>query len=221
MVADFVVPPEYGARMDANTSTIARQPPRVPMVLTRWRGGKAHVTRDGAKTACGALIPTTALMTAPRLDWYLHGTCYNCTHRLWPEQGPVDYICPADGSDFPPERRCPHGTRAKGCVRCTPSAAQNWPCRNGCTDPADHDPVRRYTACTVFPPQRTSDSGGRCVPGCESTEKAMHRANPKLRFDLADSASTTCYHCRESVCVACQTAPVDGALMICDRCAAC
>ncbi|RPE28587.1 hypothetical protein [Kitasatospora cineracea] len=36
---------------------------------------------------------------------------------------------------------------------------------------------------------------GRCVGRCETTEAAMHKANPGLFFDLADSASMYCYHC--------------------------
>jgi hypothetical protein len=46
----------------------------------------------------------------------------------------------------------------------------------------------------------------------------MRRANPKLWFDLVDSAMTTCYHCGQAVCVSCQHVPVDTVLVICDQC---
>jgi hypothetical protein len=212
-------PPRTVHGVSETTKTPPVQPPRIPMSLARRRGGKLHVTQDGVKTACSALIPFNATKTAATLNWYLHTTCYNCAHRLWPDHGPADYICPSNGSDFPPQRRCPHGQRPAGCVHCTPRAAQNWPCPNGCTDPVDHDPLHRYTKCTVFPPRRSSGSGGRCVKSCESTEKAMCRVNPRLYFNLADSASMTCYHCGEPVCVSCQTTPAKGTPSICDRCA--
>lgn len=170
------------------------------MKLTRWRttAKKApvvHVTADGIKTGCGVLIPERAMLTRDASEWYLHTTCYNCTHRLWPLHGPADYICPANSRDFPPRKKCPHGRDSRYCVRCTPSAARNWPCPNGCTDPVDHDPLRGSPTCTVYPPRLAPGSDGRCIDGCESTDAAIHRANPKMYFDLADSAMMTCYHC--------------------------
>lgn len=71
---------------------------------------------------------------------------------------------------------------------------------------------------SVFPARRLAGPDGRCRDVCESTERAMRRANPKLGFDLADSAMTTCYHCRHPVCLSCQTAPVDTDLAVCDPC---
>jgi len=46
----------------------------------------------------------------------------------------------------------------------------------------------------------------------------MHRANPGTFFDLADSASITCYHCGQYVCVGCETAPVGATLTFCAGC---
>ncbi|EEP72289.1 hypothetical protein MCAG_02615 [Micromonospora sp. ATCC 39149] len=56
------------------------------------------------------------------------------------------------------------------------------------------------------------------VGGCESTDRVLHRANPGMFFDLADSDSITCYHCGLYVCVGCQTAPVASTLTFCDAC---
>ncbi|MEV4773115.1 hypothetical protein [Micromonospora humida] len=191
---------------------------RVPMLIVRWKPGKIHVSQNGIKTWCGSLVPDTATRTVPTVDWHLHTNCYNCAYRLWPQHAPTGYLRPADGKDFPIPKACPHGQRARGCVRCTPRAAQNWPCPNGCTDPVDHDPLHRYTKCTVFPPRQPTEPDGRCIGRCESTEKVVHRANPGMHFDLADSAAMTCYHCGEAVCVECQTNPVDSVLMFCDTC---
>jgi hypothetical protein len=199
-------------------TTTATGVTRTPMAIARWKSGKLHVTRDGAKTGCGALIPVTATVTRATLDWYLHTNCYNCAYRLGPTEGPAEYLCPGNGSDFPPRRRCPHGRHPGGYVRCTPRGAQNWPCPNGCTDPVAHDPMYRYTKCTVQPPQKPAGPDRRCTDGCESTEKAMHRANPGLHFDLADSASMTCYHCGGAVCMSCQRTPIEEPHGLCDRC---
>lgn len=170
------------------------------MKLAKLKGKTTlHTTIDGIRTGCGVLIPESATLTRSTDEWFLHTNCYNCAYRLWPKHGPADYICPHNGKDFPPRRKCAHGRNPEGCVVCTPAAAQCWPCPNGCTDPADHDPGRRYTKCTVFPPRRELGPGGRCVDMCESTEDAMHRANPKLRFDLADSAYMYCYHCDQAI----------------------
>ncbi|GIF09631.1 hypothetical protein Asi03nite_71690 [Actinoplanes siamensis] len=46
----------------------------------------------------------------------------------------------------------------------------------------------------------------------------MHRANPGLRFDLADDASMYCYHCGGAVCVTCQRTPVEDSPGLCDGC---
>lgn len=203
-----------------SVATEAQPSGRVPMAVVRWAATtKIHVTADGVKTACGVLIPARVRRTVPTVDWHLHTNCYNCAYRLWPVHGPADYLCPINGKDFPVQRRCPHGDRTQNCVRCTPRAAQCWPCPNGCTDPLNHNPSYRFTTCTVHPPRRQLESDERCTTGCQSTELVMHRANPKLHFDLADSAVMTCYHCGEYVCVACQTAPVDSMLSVCDPCA--
>lgn len=206
------------AMTEGTTATAAAT--RTPLAIARWKSGKQHVTRDGATTGCGVLIPDSAVVTRPTLDWYLVTNCYNCAYRLWPAEGPADYLCPSNGADFPPTRKCPHGQHPRGCVRCTPQAAQNWPCPNGCTDPADHNPLHRYTKCTVRPPRKPVGPDERCPDGCESTEKAMQRANPGLSFDLADGASMYCYHCNGAVCVACQRTPVDYSPGLCDRCSA-
>lgn len=188
------------------------------MVVVRWRSGKIHVSADGVKTACGALIPVQATRTIPTVDWVKHTTCYNCAYRLWPEHGPADYLCPSNGKDFPIRKKCQHGRDRRSCVSCTPSAARNWPCPKGCTDPADHDPLYRYPKCVVRPPIQSCGQDGRCIGACESTERVMHRANPGMWFDLADSASMCCYHCGEPVCVACQRVPVDDLLTLCAGC---
>ena len=190
------------------------------MQIVRWKQGKVHVSEDGIKTWCGALVPDTATRTLPTVDWYKHTNCYNCVYRLWPLHSPPGYLRPVNGQDFPIRRTCPHGYDAHGCVRCTPRAAQNWPCPNGCTDPIDHDPLRQYTKCTVFPPQQPSGPDGRCAERCESTARVMRRANPRMYFDLADSAYMTCYHCSQAVCVSCQTTPVNHVGTICDTCLA-
>lgn len=216
----------YGRRMDSlrnkgQLGTVDDEDRRcaVPMTIVRWKTGKIHVSEDGVKTACGFLVPVRATRTIPTVDWHKYTNCYNCAYRLWPKHGPAGYLCPANGKDFPIRKACPHGRDARACVKCTPRSAQNWPCPNGCTDPAAHDPLHRYTRCTVFPTRRPVGPDGRCVDRCESEERAIHRANPKMYFDLSDGASMLCYHCGGSVCVSCQTKPVDSGLMICDVCA--
>jgi hypothetical protein len=140
--------------------------------------------------------------TKPRTlhRWFLHTTCYNCAHRLWPEHGPADYLCPADGKDFPPRRRCGHGFDPRGCSACTPPKPVSWPCPNGCTNEADHIPGGRSgytwaTACTVFPPPRPLTDQDECAGACESYGEVMKRANPKLFLDMSDTTEATCYHC--------------------------
>jgi hypothetical protein len=86
---------------------LTSRPRRVPMAIVRWKAGKLHVTRDGVRTGCGALVPHTATRTIATLDWHLHTNCYNCAYRLWPRQGPPGYIRPGNGADFPPRRRQP------------------------------------------------------------------------------------------------------------------
>ena len=171
------------------------------MKLARLKGKTTlHTTIDGIHTGCGVLIPETATLTRSTDEWYLHTNCYNCTYRLWSEHGPDDYICPHNGKDFPPRRKCEHGRIPAGCAICTPPKPTNWPCPNGCTDEADHIPGGRSgyvwaTACTIFPPSRPLTDQGECAGECESYSEAMHRANPKLRLDMSDSTEATCYHC--------------------------
>jgi hypothetical protein len=202
--------------VDLETNAGDRQ---TPMAIVRWKTGKRHVSQDGIRTACGHLVPTTATRTSPTPDWYEHTNCYNCAYRLWPDHGPAGYVCPTDGRDFPIQRACPHGRRKSGCTRCTPTAPSNWPCPNGCTDPADHDPMYRRPVCAKTPERKPTGPDGRCIGGCESIERATRRVNPNLLLDLADSAMFTCFSCSEWVCVECQTAPVQESLMVCDRCA--
>jgi hypothetical protein len=96
---------------------------------------------------------------------------------------------------------------------------KNWSCPNGCTDPRDH--AGRYPRCAVHPPlpsKHVDEITGRCLDGCESVERVMRRANPRLHLDLANSAMTTCYYCSETVCASCQQVPVDIDLSFCERC---
>jgi ribosome-binding protein aMBF1 (putative translation factor) len=208
--------------MDAGTSAPQDDRPRPqPMTLVRWRSGKLHITADGITTVCGsAVTQDRATIVHETTDWPEQVNCYNCAYR----HTPPGYLPPRSGRDFPLKKECPNhpgrGLAAGSCHLCDPSTLrpQNWPCPNGCTDPLDHNPLNRYTRCTVFPPSRESGPGGRCVDGCESTERAMRRANPKLWFTLADNAMTTCYHCGQSVCISCQQVPVDTDLAVCDQC---
>ena len=191
------------------------------MKLVRWRSGKLHISADGITTVCGsAVAQDRATIIHETTDWPAQVNCYNCAYR----HTPPGYLSPRSGRDFPLKKACPNhpgsGCAAGSCHLCDPSTLrpQNWPCPNGCTDPLDHNPLHRYTRCTVFPRSREPGPDGRCVEGCESTERAMSRANPRLWFDLADSAMTTCYHCGQAVCVSCQHVPVDTVLAICDQC---
>lgn len=90
------------------------------MKLARWKTAprkpvRLHVTTDGIKTACGALISETATLTRDTDEWYLHTNCYNCAYRLWPQHGPPGYLRPHNGKDFPPrKRRAILGRRAEG-----------------------------------------------------------------------------------------------------------
>lgn len=209
--------------MDGGNGAYQDDRPRPqPMKLVRWRSGKLHISADGITTVCGsAITPDRATVIHESIDWAERITCYNCAYR----HTPPGYLSPRSGRDFPLQKECPnhpgHGLAAGSCHLCDPSTLrpQNWPCTNGCTDPLDHSPLSRFTRCTVFPPDRESGPDGQCVEGCESTERALRRANPKLRFDLADSAMTTCYHCGHYVCLSCQQAPVATTLAFCDRCA--
>lgn len=188
--------------------------------IVQLKSRKRHATSDGISTACGTLIPTSAALTRATPEWYLHINCYNCAHRLWPQNGPKGYIQPQNGSDFPPRKACPHGGVRQNCLTCTPEPTRlvSWPCPNGCSDPKDHDARRSYPACFVRPPHRAPGDGERCVEGCESTEIALGSANPGLFLDLADSASATCYHCGEPVCVGCGRTAVDEILELCGAC---
>ncbi|MEV4826481.1 hypothetical protein [Micromonospora sp. NPDC049274] len=201
--------------MQGDASTV---PARVPMVIVRWKFGKKHVSQDGIKSWCGALVPATATRTLPTVDWHRHTDCYNCAYRLWSLHAPPGYLRPADGKDFPIRRACPHGGDPRACTTCAPRPPRNWPCPRGCTDPRDHQSSGTYLKCTVFPPRQATGPDGRCVGQCESTDRVMHRANPGTFFDLADSASITCYHCGQYVCVGCETAPVGATLTFCAGC---
>lgn len=189
------------------------------MTVVVWRNGKVHVSADGLATVCGAtLSPTTGRVVGETTDWAGQVSCYNCAYRHTPE----GYLVPRSGKDFPLRKECSkhRGQAAGQCSSCNPETIkpQCWPCPNGCTDPKAHDPLYRYTRCTVFPQRRDVPAGERCAEGCQSTESALRAANPRLYLDLADSAMMTCYHCGESVCVACQREPVEGSLMLCDAC---
>ncbi|GAA3852312.1 hypothetical protein GCM10022243_17460 [Saccharothrix violaceirubra] len=196
-----------------------QRPPDV--VLVRWRSGRIHISTDGRTTVCGSVIrPDRARIPDDGTAWAEQVDCYNCAYRYTPP----GYIGPTSGRDFPLKRECPahpgRGQAAGSCHLCDPLVLrpQNWPCPNGCTDQLDHSPLSRYTRCTVFPPLRDAGPDGRCPDACESTELAMRRANPGLYFDLADSASMTCYHCGGEVCVGCQRVAVDGIFGFCVRC---
>lgn len=194
---------------------------RPSVKLVHSRTGKRHISVDGFTTVCGvAVAPDRVMEVKETAFWPDQVNCYNCAYR----HTPAGYLKPLSGSDFPLRKVCPNhpsgGQAAGSCDICDPSSVKphNWPCPNGCTEPLDHNPRHRMTRCTVYPPRRESGPDGRCVGGCESTERAMKRANPKLWFDLADSAMTRCYHCGEAVCLVCQRAPVDSDLMFCDQC---
>ena len=211
------------SRPPAHSAPVTVEPvpdPAAALRIVRLRSGKLHVTADGIKTACGTLIPDRATTTQATPEWYLHTNCYNCTHRLWPQHGPREYLQPSNGRDFPPRRKCPHGTAPESCFECTPVQRdlRNWPCPNGCTEPRDHDPRRGAPKCVVYPEGRVLGPDGRCAEGCESIERAMDRANPRLFLDLADSALTTCFGCGEPVCIQCQSAPVEEDLAFCGTC---
>lgn len=167
-----------------------------PVQIAWWNAQTRHFTFDGLTTVCKRKLPAQARVSREEPEWYLRGNCYNCASQLYSRYRDLGLICPRNGRDFPPRSRCPHQLAPETCVRCTPAAAQNWPCPIGCTDPVDHDPLHRYTKCTVRPPRREPVAEGEhCVGGCETVERAMHQANPGLHFDLADSASMLCYHC--------------------------
>lgn len=159
---------------------------------------KIHVTPDEIKTGCGAFIPEDAQLSRDTGLWYLHTNCYNCAYRLWPAN--TGYIRPYNGKDFPPRRECPHypgkEMDPKSCQTCTPfNPTLARPCPKGCPEP--HDPRLGLAPCTVYPPRREVPEGDRCPDRCESKDAAMHRANPGVYFDFADSASMYCYHCGE------------------------
>ncbi|MFI6031634.1 hypothetical protein [Amycolatopsis magusensis] len=180
-----------------------------------------HISEDGLTTVCGSVIrPDRARILHETTSWAGHVNCYNCAYR----HTPPGYLAPCSSKDFPLRRECPNhpgrGLAADSCHMCDPSTLrpQNWPCPNGCTNPLDHNPMHRYTKCTVSPDRREAGPTGRCLDGCESTARAMHRANPGLYFDLADSASMFCYHCGTPVCVSCQQQAVDSSCTVCSQC---
>lgn len=195
---------------------------QAPMTVVRWRTGTIHISENGHTTVCHRAIrhDRARILERDSTTWGTQLSCYNCAH-LHP---PAGYLPASSSRSFPLKPECPHHPRSGlpegACSRCDPALLkpQNWPCPNGCTDPADHAFYSRYPRCTVHPPTREPGPDGRCRDGCESTERAIHRANPKLFFDLADSASCLCYHCGQEVCVGCQTRPVDGYMLLCDRC---
>lgn len=189
------------------------------MTVVKWHRGKMHVSADGVVTVCGALItPAKGGVVATTAEWPRLISCYNCAYRCTPK----GFVAPSSGQDFPLRRECPtHRGQAVGqCRECNPETIkpQSWPCPNGCTDPKAHDPMFRYTRCTVFPPRHTDRAGERCSQGCKSTESVVRAANAGLNYDLADSASMTCYHCGGYVCLVCRQRPVEGSLMFCDLC---
>ncbi|WP_439660596.1 hypothetical protein ACSHWB_03225 [Lentzea sp. HUAS TT2] len=207
-----------------NTAEVAsreHRPEPQPAKVVRWRNGKMHISEDGLTTVCGSAIrPDRARVLHETANWAERVNCYNCAYR----HTPPGYVSPRSSKDFPLKRECQNhpgrGLAVDSCYMCDPSTLrpQNWPCPIGCSNPLDHNPMHRYTKCTVFPDPREPGNTGRCIEACESKELAMTRANPKLWFDLADSAVTTCYHCGESVCVICQRAAVERDLTCCSRC---
>lgn len=189
------------------------------MKIIRWRSGKLHVSMDGAVTVCGARVTAgRAYVVLETVDWHLHTNCYNCTHRLGV---PAGYEQPLNGHDFPIRKKpanCVHDRDPRTCVLCTPSAARSWPCPNGCVDIRKHDPRYGEPTCTVYPPRNEVAANGTCVGDCESRERAMNRANPKLYLNLADSAMMTCYHCGGDVCTICQQTAVEHSMSVCESC---
>lgn len=173
-----------------------------PMKVVRWRSGTAHISEDGHATICGAIIrPDRISSVYETTDWAEQVRCYNCAYR----HTPTGYVTPKSGRNFPLKRECPNHPGRGHAV-------------DSCDDPRDHDPLRGYARCTVWPPLRQSGPDGRCPDGCESRERVMRRANPALRLDLADSALFTCYHCGDYVCVGCQQVAVETSLEFCGTC---
>lgn len=207
-----------------NPADIAAHEPTTghrPVRVVRWRNGRLHISEDGLTTVCGSVIrPDRARVLHEITDWAEHVNCYNCAYR----HTPPGYLQPRSGKDFPLKQECQNhpgrGLAADSCFMCDPSTLRprDWPCPNGCTDPLHHNPMHRYTTCTVLPDRREPGPTGRCLEDCESTELAMKRANPKLYFDLADSASFLCHHCGEPVCVGCQRTAVERYCDFCSRC---
>lgn len=196
----------------------------VSMKVVRWRSGVKHISPDGRTTVCGhAVVPGRARVVADTTDWPGLVTCYNCGYR----NTPPGYLPPKSSADFPLKRACPEhpGWPQGQCVHCSPARVRPtapWPCPNGCTDPEDHAPRLRYRRCTVFPPRHDLNGHQRCPGqgegGCESRERVLRAANPRLDLDLPDSAIGTCYHCGLNVCPRCQTEPVEGPRMLCAGC---
>ncbi|GEM_PF-3666614 len=191
------------------------------MKIVRWRTATLHVSKDGIKTVCRALVPERATVTRETVDWHLYASCFNCVYRLCLAHTPAGYVRPHNGKDVPLKKECPHqpgrGLSPAGCVTCTPSLARNWPCPNGCTDHGQPDP---FTPCTVFPLRRPAGPDGRCVDACESTVRAMRRANRWLHLDFSDGDYMRCYHCEGPVCVLCGSASAGySGASICKSCA--
>lgn len=194
------------------------------MRIVRWWAGtkhtKLHVSADGIKTACGALVPERATVTRETPTWWEHTTCYNCCYRLWPTHGPQGYLQPTNGRDFPIRRACSHRRDPRYCLTCDGSLIR--PCPN-CGN--RHDPMYSIPPCAVTPEglrERFGPPGPRCADGCcLSEDRARHAYNPKLSLDLADSAMSYCYRCGLPVCISCQATPVPddgGPLQFCARC---
>jgi hypothetical protein len=66
--------------------------------------------------------------------------------------------------------------------------------------------------------ERYRESLKRCRGRCISVERLLRQTQPGQGADLADSASFTCAHCANLVCLSCTSVPVSGALQFCDPC---
>ncbi|GAB3490133.1 hypothetical protein [Nocardiopsis coralliicola] len=173
------------------------------MKIARWKTAprktpRLHATLDGIKTGCGALIPEHATLTRDTEEWFLHTTCYNCAYRLWDAEAEAGHIRPANSRDFPPRKKCEHGSDPRTCAVCTPPKPVNWPCPNGCAEQQGH---MGWTVppCAVLPPKLPPGPDGTCVGPCQPIDTEIERANRNLRFDFADRYHLFCYHCGNEV----------------------
>lgn len=163
---------------------------RVPMAITKWRHGTFHVTADGIKTACGALVPHTATRTEPTVEWYLHTNCFNCAYRLWPQHGPTDYVRPHSRADFPLRKSSPRSTQV----------------------------TMRIEEIVSPPRKKFLDPQGRCEGSCQSVARVLQEANSDRALDFSARDHGCCYHCRKPVCCECQTMPSPEGQPFCDGC---